>query len=86
LVDGVPLMVGVRFVLDATVIVKAGSAALVLPSLTEMTMPSYFPACDDVGVPESLPVAMLNVAHDGLLDTLNVSVSRSRSDALGVKD
>jgi hypothetical protein len=38
-----------------------------------------------VGVPDSLPVVVLNVAHEGLFVMLKVSVSPSESAATGVK-
>jgi hypothetical protein len=38
-----------------------------------------------VGVPERRPVLPSNVAHDGLLAMLKVSVLPSGSDAAGVK-
>src|SRR5262245_995715 len=48
--DGVPLIVGARFVVGAvTVIVNAGSDAVAVPSLTESTMPGKVPAA--AGVP-----------------------------------
>jgi len=53
-----------------------------LPSLTEIVMPLLVPAA--VGVPASLPVDVLKVAHEGLLAILNVSASPFGSFAVGV--
>ena len=66
-----------------TVIVKAGSEAVVLPSLTVMTMLACVAAV--VGVPLSAPVDVLKLAHVGLLLMLKVSVSPSASFADGWK-
>jgi hypothetical protein len=54
-----------------------------LPSLTRITMLLNVLAA--VGVPESWPVAVLNVAHVGLLSMLNASASLFASLAAGVK-
>ena len=55
-------------------------------SVTVITIPLVVPTSALPGVPLSLPVAGSNVAHDGLLVMLKVSVSpASRSDAVGVK-
>lgn len=48
-----------------TAIEKAAKEALAVPSDTLMVMPEWVPAA--VGLPVRLPVAVLNVAHDGLL-------------------
>ena len=70
---------------DETVIAYAGSEALPpLPSLTLMMMFEYVPVCALLGVPDSLPVVVLNVAHAGLFVTLNASVSPFASFAVGV--
>jgi hypothetical protein len=55
------------------------------PSLTEMTMLEYVPTFALAGVPETVPVAMLKVAHDGRFCTLKESASPSVSRAVGVK-
>src|SRR5262245_51033947 len=68
-----------------TVRSNAARDAVALPSLTEMTMPDVVPASPAAGVPESLPVVVLNVAHAGVLLMLNVMVSPSASAADGVK-
>ena len=67
-VPGEPLMVGAWFVDVAavTVMVNAGSEAVALPSVTEITMPGYVPTCNAAGVPESWPLVVLNVAQAGL--------------------
>src|SRR5262245_25862253 len=85
LVDGEPEIVGGVFVTGAaaTVMPDAGSDAVAVPSLTLMTMLLYVPAV--VGVPDSLPVVVLNVAHVGLFVMANVSVSPLASDAVGWK-
>ena len=62
---------------------NAASAALALPSLTLITMFEYVPALAPVGVPDSCPVAVLNVAHAGRFAIANVSVSPSPSAAVG---
>ena len=67
----------------ATVIVKAGSDALFLPSLTLMTMSDAAPAA--CGVPLRRPVAVLNVAQVGRFVIEKASVSPSLSCALGVR-
>jgi hypothetical protein len=61
------------------------NAVLAAPSLTEIEMFEYVPTSEAVGVPESRPVAVLNVAHAGLFWIVNASVSPSASAALGVK-
>ena len=72
---------------DETVIAYAGSEALPpLPSLTLMMMFEYVPVCALLGVPDSLPVVVLNVAHAGLFVTLNASVSPFASFAVGVNE
>ncbi len=43
------------------------------------------PAWDSAGVPDNRPVLASNVAQVGWLPMLNVSVSLSASDAVGVK-
>lgn len=65
---------------------NADSDAEVLPSLTEMVMFEKTPAALFVGLPLSLPVAVLKLAHEGLLTTENVRVSPSGSDAEGVNE
>ena len=81
-VVGVPEIVGGRFGAGLTVIVKAGSAALALPSLTLITMLANVPAA--VGVPWSRPVLAVNVAHAGRFVIVNVRVLPSGSLAVGV--
>jgi hypothetical protein len=62
---------------------NAGSDALAFPSLTLIVMPLCVPVAD--GVPDSLPVEVLNVAHVGLFAMLNVNGSLLASLAVGVK-
>ena len=76
---GVPEMVGA----EVTVIEKGGSEALEGPSATLITMPAYVPAFAAVGLPESRPVLVSNVAHEGLPAMENVRVPPAASEALG---
>ena len=82
-VAGVPLMTGGRFA-ACTVMVKAGSDAVAVPSDTEMAMFEWVPA--DVGVPLSRPVVVLNVAQEGLFAMPNASVWPSGSETAGVNE
>jgi hypothetical protein len=66
-----------------TPIENAGSDAVALPSLTRIWMLLNVPVA--VGVPESRPLDVLNVAHDGLFEMLKVSGSLFASRAVGVK-
>ena len=67
-VAGVPLIVGARFADEPpTVIENRGSPALMLPSLTRISMFEYVPAFAAVGVPVSCPVMLLKDAHAGRL-------------------
>jgi hypothetical protein len=61
-VAGLPEIVGGVF---GTLIENAASAAVALPSLTEITMFAYVPMFGAVGVPWRRPVAVLKVAHVG---------------------
>jgi hypothetical protein len=81
LVAGVPLMTGGEFGVEFTVIVNAGSATLVEPSLTLITIPANEPAA--VGVPLRRPLDVLNVAQAGRFAMLNPSVLPSGSLAFG---
>jgi hypothetical protein len=65
LVAGDPDIVGARFGAAFTVIAKAGSDALAVPSLTDMTMPVVVPTCSAAGVPDRRPVELLKLAHAG---------------------
>jgi len=80
-VAGEPLIVGSAFAL--TVMVNDASAVEALPSLTEMTTFEYVPAS---AVPVSDPLAMLNVAHEGLLVMEKERVSLLASAAVGVNE
>jgi hypothetical protein len=84
-VDGVPLIVGARFGVLATVTANGASAVLILPSLTLMTMFEYVPTFVADGVPISWPVTLLNVAHIGRFWMLKPSVLLSASAAVGRK-
>jgi hypothetical protein len=44
------------------------------------------PICELEGVPERRPVEVLNVAHVGLFEMLNVSLSPFASLAVGVNE
>lgn len=67
----------------ATVMEKPGKAALASPSDTEMTMDALLPTSASDGAPESRPVCVLKLSHEGRADTVKVSVSPSASDAVG---
>src|SRR6516162_8886793 len=67
----------------ATVIENAGSEAVCVPSLTLITMPGSVPTFPAVGVPDSWPVALLNLAHTGLAAIEKVSFAPLESLALG---
>jgi len=75
-----PLMTGGTLPLT-TAILKLGSDVVALPSLTLMTIPEYVPVL--VGVPVSLPLYLLKIAHDGLLIIENVNGSLLASEAVG---
>ena len=81
-VAGEPEMVG-AWLASVTVIENAGSDALARPSVTAMTMFEWVTRV--VGVPESSPVRLSKLAHDGLFCTLKPSVSPSSSAAVGRK-
>lgn len=77
-------MTGALFVVlpdPVTLMLNADSEAVALPSVTEMTMFEYVPACDAVGVPLSEPEELLNQAHAGLPEIVNVRWSLLRSHA-----
>ena len=65
-VGGVHDSVALPFAGAVTVMENIGSETVSFVSVTEITMLAYTPAAPAVGVPESLPVAVLNVAHVGL--------------------
>ena len=64
---GEPLIVGGEFELVAarTEIENAGNDAVLLPSLTLITMFEYVPTLLLVGRPLSVPVEVLKLAHEG---------------------
>jgi hypothetical protein len=82
---GVPLMVGGGLLAAFTVIEKAGSEALLVPSLTEITMLEVVPTLAACGVPESCPVLVLKLAQAGGLATEKVRVLPLGSVVEGVK-
>src|SRR5215469_1211180 len=84
LVAGVPEMLGGGGVAAAsTVMMKAGREAVCAPSLTLMTIGLEVPTFDAAGVPLSVPVFVLNAAHEGLPVMANVSLRALASEALG---
>jgi hypothetical protein len=87
LVAGVPEIVGARFAAALTVIANGASdTPAASPSLTLMTMPLNVPTFWLVGVPDSRPVPVLNVAQLGMFAIVKPSVSLSASAALGVNE
>ncbi|MEQ1579368.1 MAG: hypothetical protein ABL964_02160 [Steroidobacteraceae bacterium] len=80
-VAGVPDMTGARFATAWTVMLKVGREVDAVPSLTLILIPENVPAA--VGVPASLPVLVLKVAHAGLPEMLKVKVLPSRTLADG---
>lgn len=84
-VEGAPEIVGGRFATLATAIEKVGSAAVPpFPSATLMVIPAKLPTLELDGRPLSLPDDGSKAAQAGLLATENVSVSPSKSLAVGV--
>ena len=82
--SGVPEIVGAEFVATAAAAVMENVGrrdAEVTPSVTMIMIEDAVPAA--VGVPESRPVDVLNVAQLGLLRMENVSVLPSGSFAVG---
>ena len=82
-----PLIFGAELVVDElpdTVMLNVGRDAFVTPSVAVMMMLEKTPAA--VGVPESLPVDVLKIAHAGLFRTLKVSALPSGSRAVGWKE
>ena len=68
-----------------TVRANAGNAALAEPSLTEIITFAVVPTAVSSGLPESLPVTVLKLAHSGLLRIAYDSMSKSGSVAAGAK-
>jgi hypothetical protein len=75
----------VVLVVDTT-IANVGSETVVVPSLTLIRMLENVPVCVLLGVPDSLPVVVLNAAQAGLFAILNVRVLPSGSRAVGVNE
>ncbi len=69
-VAGVPEITGARLATALTTMLNVGSETDVVPSLTLILMLENVPVA--VGVPASLPVLVLNEAHAGLPEMLNV--------------
>jgi hypothetical protein len=90
LVGGVPEMVGGWFVVPPvlaglTSSVNAGRETVDVPSVTEMVMLLHERWSAALGVPESRPVVLLNVANGGACTTENLSLLPSASLAVGWK-
>ena len=83
-VAGEPLIVGARL-FEFTWIENAGSAVLARPSLTLMTMFEYVATLPDAGAPDSMPLDVLKLAHEGRFEIENISVSPFASLADGWK-
>jgi hypothetical protein len=83
---GVPEIVGGLFGIGAaaTVMLKEGSDAVAVPSLTRIVMLLYTPTWLALGVPLKRPVVLLNVVQDGRLVIMKVSALPSASLADGV--
>ena len=82
-VTGDPEIVGGGGAAAETVMLNAGSDAAWVPSLTLMTIGLEVPTSAAAGVPLSLPVEALKVAHEGFPVTAKVSVLALASEALG---
>ncbi len=64
---------------------KAGSEAVLFPSVTEITISVVIFTSSFVGVPLNTPVVALNSAHVGRFTILNVKLSSSTSLNVGIK-
>jgi hypothetical protein len=84
-VPGVPLIRGALLVGAVTLIENAGKEALNEPSETVMTIFEYVPVWLTEGVPDSVPVVVLNDAHLGRFAIENVRACDSASEAAGAK-
>ena len=82
-VGGVQLNVAEPLATASTVMLKAASEVVVLPSLTRITMLLNVPTLLAVGVPCNRPVVVLNVAHEGAFVIENVNVLPLGSLAVG---
>ncbi len=67
----------------ATMIANAGREELLDPSLTLITMPGSVPTFAAAGMPDSWPVLLLKVAHEGFAEIEKVSFVPLASLALG---
>jgi hypothetical protein len=83
-VAGMPEMVG--GVAAVTVMLKVGSEAVEVPSLTEIATPANVPTSVVAGVPVRAPVVALNVAQLGFPVIENVSVPPLGLVAVGVNE
>ena len=68
-----------------TLIVNEASDAVETPSVTLIVMCESVPMSLAAGVPVSIPVAVLNVAHGGAFLTENVSFTPLAAFTLGAK-
>ena len=68
-----------------TVMLNAASEALAAPSAAVMTIFSVVPVSVIFGLPESRPVVVSKLAHDGGFWIENASLPPSESLAVGVK-
>jgi len=69
-----------------TVIANGASDAEAVPSVTEMVILANVPTLEVAGVPDSWPVVVLNVAHDGCFAIENVRAAPRGLDAAGVNE
>ncbi len=76
----------VVLVLASTCMANTGSDALFQPSLTPITMFEYVPTLPAEGVPESCPVLVLKLAHEGLFVIAKTKVRPDVSVAEGVNE
>ena len=71
-VGAAPLMAG--GVLTATTVIENGASGVeACPSLALITIPEYVPACENAGVPLTVPVAVSKLAQAGSRSTANCS-------------
>lgn len=73
-------------VLASTCMANAGRVAFFQPSLTAITMFGYVPMLPAEGVPESCPVLLLKVAHEGMLVIAKTTGRPNVSVAEGVNE
>ena len=77
---------GVELVLPAvTWMEKTGPMAELSPLLTPISMLLYVPTLDEVGLPVSVPVELLKVAHEGFWTMAKESARPFAPVTVGVK-